>query len=239
MKYKLDKDGNQVLDESGNPIEVDEETLTPEQELEKVKQENATLLQTKETLVNEVKELRSKKQLTEQERDDLATKIEELKKVNVPGEKPQVDVAQTVEDALIKRDEQSRLRNKEKAMIRFISEHPELSPSNDEAGIKKSAFDNKLSIFNMNGLNDVEEFISIFSSAYALLGKAEVIVEDDQKIVTPPITPPQPGSEDPDKLQPKELEYIKNNLGGNIDRYKELKKSQPKAIEQILASESN
>jgi len=35
MKYKLDKDGNQILDEGGNPIEVVEETLTPAEELEK------------------------------------------------------------------------------------------------------------------------------------------------------------------------------------------------------------
>jgi len=45
-------------------------------------------------------------------------------------------------------------------MDTFIAKHPELSPANDEAGLKKAAFDRKLAIFNTSSLEDESDFLS-------------------------------------------------------------------------------
>ena len=233
MSQKKDKDGNLILDKDGNPIEVVEDTLTPEKELEKVKAENATLLQTKDTLVTEVQNLRSKNQLTKQEKDELLKQIEESKgePTNEDG-----DVLKKVEELLNRKDIEARQKNKDKAMVQFISDHPEFSTSNDEAGLKKSAFDSKLSMFNIDGLNDVDEFISIYNSAYALLGKKEVVVDDTTEVVNNPTGKGNPKGENEDELSPEEIDSINKHLGGNKERYMELKKANPDAIKRLLAS---
>lgn len=237
----------QKIDKDGNPIEeVVEDALTPEEELEKVKQERDTLLQTKDTLVKEIQEERKKKQLTEEEKKSLAEekksladKIAELEGLNKLEDKGNVDVAKTVEQLLAQRDQKTRLKNKDKAMNAFLIKHPEFAPANDEAGLLKSALDRKIALFNTGTLEDESEFLSVYEDAYKLLGKKEKEEDDNNNVViNTPVTKKSPTSENLDKLQPKEIEYIEKHLGGNVERYNELKKNQPKAIEQILASES-
>jgi len=230
---------NKKIDEVETPEEVIEEpTVTPEEELKKVKAENATLLQTKDNLVNEIKDIRSKKQLTEQEKEELVSKLKALEDAGGnPGDKD-VDLLKKVEELLNKKEQQSREKNKDKAMNRFMVKHPEFSPSNDEAGLKKSAFDRKLSMFNIGNLEDEDDFLSVYEDAYRLLGHNEIDIDNSHEVINNPFSPKTPRDEDPDKLSPLEIDYIKKYMAGNEKRYRELKVKNPKAIARLLASES-
>ena len=231
---------NDEKDKDGNPIKkvTEEPTVTPEEELEKVKAENATLLQTKDNLVSEIKDIRSKKQLTEQEKEELASKLKELEGAGDNPEPKDTDVLKKVEEMLNRKEQQSREKNKDKAMNKFMAKHPEFSPSNDEASLKKSAFDRKLSMFNIGNLEDEDDFSSVYEDAYRLLGREESVIEDSKEVINNPHTHKEPNKDDPMKLSPMEVEYINKNMGGNEARYKELKTKNPDAIRRLLASES-
>ena len=234
MKYKLDKDGNQILDEGGNPIEVVEETLTPAEELDKVKAENATLLQTKETLVTEVQDLRKKKQLTEEEKDTLTAKVAELEGIQTPDEpKETPDVTKVVEALFTKNKQESVKKNMGRAMNTFIAKHPELSPANDEAGLKKAAFDRKLAIFNTSSLEDESDFLSIFEDTYKLLDNKETVVEAAPGVPNTPGSSNLPKSEGSEKLTTKELNYVNKNFKGDVKRFLELKEKYPDAVPNL------
>jgi hypothetical protein len=217
---KIDKDGNPITEEVVTPVE-----LSPE-EIQKIVSENETLNQTKEKLVDEVKELRGKKQLSEQERDEALAKLE--KKVETPEDKP--DVLNQVKDLLQSEKVAAIKKNKEKAMNKFLAKHPEFSESNDEAGLKKSALDKKLAMFNTDSLTDEDEFLSIYENAFALIGKKEVMSEDTPEVVTTPITTKTPNSENTTKLSPEEIEIVKTRFGGNEKRYLELKAKYPDVV---------
>ena len=231
---------NKKIDEVETPEEVVEEpTMTPEEELEKVKAENATLLQTKENLVSEIKDIRSKKQLTEKEKEELASKLEELEGTVDKTEPKDTDVFKKVEELLNKKEQQSREKNRDKAMNKFLAKHPEFSASNDEAGLRKSAFEKKLSMFNTGSLEDEDDFLSIYEDAYRLLGRDEKVINDSKEVINNPLTHKEPKKDDPMKLSPMEIDYINKHMGGNEKRYKELKTKNPDAIRRLLASESN
>ena len=227
MEQKIDKDGNPI-------VEVVEEPLTPEKELEKVKAENATLLQTKETLVTEVQGLRKKGQLTEEEKETLAAKVAELEGTKEPdGQKETPDVTKVVEDLFNKKNQESIKKNMVKAMNTFVAKHPELSPTNDEAGLRKAAFERKLAMFNTSNLEDESDFISIFEDTYKLLDNKEIVVEDTPRVPNTPGSGNLPKSEGSDKLTTKELNYVNTNFNGDVKRYLELKEKYPNAVPNL------
>lgn len=223
------------IDEQDIPaVEVVEEPLTPEKELEKVKAENATLLQTKETLVSEVQGLRKKGQLTEEEKVTLTAKVAELELVNKPEEQKETpDVTKVVEDLFDKKNQESIKKNMGKAMDTFITKHPELSPANDEAGLKKAAFERKLSMFNIGNLEDESDFISIFEDTYKLLDNKETVVEDTPRVTNTPGSANLPKSEGSEKITNKELNYVNLNFNGDVKRYLELKEKYPNAVPNL------
>ena len=217
MNEKLDKDGNPIVEEVVTPVELSKE------EVDKLVSDNEALNQTKEKLVDEVKDLRGKKQLSEQERDDALAKLEA--KPADPEEKP--DVLNQVKDLLQKDKVEAVKKNQDKAMNKILALHPEFSAANDEAGLKKSALDKKLAMFNTDSLTDEDEFLSIYENAFALIGKKEVTIEGTQEVVTFPVTPNAPNSETPTKLTPEEVDIVKTKFGGDEKRFLELKAKFP------------
>lgn len=234
MKQKIDEQGNPVLDEKGEPVMVNEEPeVTPvstEEELEKVKAENATLLQTKETLVTEIQEERKKKQTEKEEKETLANKVAELEGGEKDIEPKETDVLKKVAEMLNKNKQETVSKSKDKAMEKFLAKHPELAPANDEAGLKKAAFDRKLGMFNTNTLEDESEFLSVFEDTYKLLGNTENVVDETTEIVTTPGSNKLPHSDDINKLTPKELKFVNDNFKGDVKRYLELKTKYPETI---------
>lgn len=199
-----------------------------EDQLKKAQEEKEALLQTKDNLVSELQELRKKKQEVEKEKDEL-----EKSKTETPTEQP--DVLKVVEEIFNKKEQEAREKSRIKAMNNFIAKHPELSDANDEAGLKKSAFERKLAMFNTSALEDESEFISIYETAYSLLGNK---IEDEggnANVVTPPITNIPPTTEDPNNLSDKEMNYINIHLGGDKERFMALKsKMHPDALKNLL-----
>src|SRR3990167_4636527 len=74
---------NRQLDENGNPILDDEKVTVPKKQYDEMVEKLASETQSKVNLVNEIKELREKKQLTEAEAEDLKRKLTERREV--PG----------------------------------------------------------------------------------------------------------------------------------------------------------
>ena len=228
MEQKLDKDGNPIVEV------VEEPTMTPEEKIVKLEADNATLLQTKETLVTEVQDIRKKKQLTEEEKVTLTAKVAELealKEPTPPGDTP--DVAKVIEDLFKKKNEESIKKNMGKAMDTFITKHPELSSANDEAGLKKAAFERKLAMFNIGNLEDESDFISIFEDTYKLLDNKETPVEAAPGVTNTPGSTNLPKSEGSEKLTTKELNYVNKNFKGDVKRFLELKEKYPDAVPNL------
>jgi chromosome segregation ATPase len=115
-------------------------------------------------LVEEVKDLRGKKQEVEGERDALKLKIG-----NVPPKAESTDVEAAVKKVL----EQESVKTAEEAKLsaerRFKNEHKEFDETNDPGGLKYAAFQDKLKMFNISGLKKETEFLEVFENGLTLM----------------------------------------------------------------------
>lgn len=196
----------------------------------------------KKKVVNELIEVRDKKQLAEAE----ATKLkEELSKNLRPDdgvitpEKIAEITARTVQETLSKKEAEASEENRKEALRIFKSTNKEFHEDNDTGGIKFAALEKELTKFNLNGLKTKEQFINVLESAKKLL-VTEKAAEEPTKVEDP--TPSQDFSnpkaieEASKNLNSTENKLIEKFLNGDKKKYLELKLKRPEYVEQLLES---
>jgi len=231
----------------GNPEEGEVVTLKREDYDKFVKDSEA-----KENLVSEIKDLREKKQLSESEAEELRKKVEELSNIDKEGEnaeKPVIDstkidelIEQRLQDRLSKKEVEDRAVSKQEAIRKFKESNKEFHEDNDEGGLKFSALEKKLSMFNTDNVRSTEEFLTILNSAKTLMGGG--IKKNDEQANPYANTPSEEGHsvpvEDKDKnLTPVELKLIERSFGGDKGKYLEQKAKRPDFVENLLRHATN
>lgn len=124
----------------------------------------ATVEAQKSALVEELKDVRGKKQDVEGERDAL-----KLKNNNVPLKAESSDVEAEVKKYLEQESVKTAEEAKVSAEARFKNEHKEFDETNDPGGLKYQAFQDKLKMFNLSGLKKETEFLEVFESGLTLM----------------------------------------------------------------------
>lgn len=213
----------------------------PKEDYDKLVEEHATSTQSVTNLTSEIKEIRSKKQEAEDAlKEALKTPIEPVK----PSDEGELTTAKVAEAATkaaqevvdaAKKDDIERM--KEDTILAFKKSKKEFAEDNDPAGIKYSAFEKKLAIFDLSSVTSQEQIEERLNSAFNLLPVQKDETVDNQQ--TSSSTPSDPGGGgptplNPDNLTPKEKKLIERVYGGDSEKYLKQKAKRPDYVEELL-----
>jgi len=224
--------------------EIDETVTVPQSQYDEIVEKLASETQSKVNLVNEIKELREKKQLTEREAEELRKKLEssvlppQSSSGVLTSEQIEEIALSTMKSAFAAKDTEEAQANKVNAMNSFLGKHKEFHPDNDPGGIKLSALEQKFARFNTEGLKKESDFLSVLEDASSL-------VRPTQQSQTPGIDPNPPAptgtqSGTPasemtdDKLSQKEITIINRSFDGDRERYLKIKQKRPDYVASLL-----
>lgn len=232
---------NRQLDEDGNPI-LDETVIVPKKQYDEMVEKLADSTQSKTNLVNEIKELREKKQLSDAEAVELRKKLdahskEPLNPSDLTPEKIAEMTTETVSRILSERETQDSKDNLKTALDSFKAQYPEFHPENDEGGIKMAMLERKLGRFNITDLKTEKEFLLVLGDARKLVTN---VSEPEGKGDNPNPLPPNSGGEGSKHrelyvtLTPKEWKIIENTFGGDKERYLKIKAKRPDYVDTLL-----
>ena len=224
-------------------VTVNETISVPKKDYDEMVEKLATTSQDKANLVNEIKELREKGQLTAAEADELRKKVEQLESGR--GESQELTPEKIVEEAekaakrvISERDKEDAKANRKIAMERFQEAYKEFHPENDEGGIKLARLEKEIAEFNMEGLSSVQDFMKKLEKARSLVVGGGETRNEETTEVHPHI--PEGGTRSEakeskdDKLTSKELEIIDRSFGGDKARYLKIKEKRPDYVESLL-----
>lgn len=198
-----------------------------EEELRVAKESEATAKANLGSTVEELKDLREKKQAAEAERD-LA-----LAKFNGQGGD---DVKATVQSILAERDSKDLEKVKEDSLEDFKNIHKELfAEANDAGGIKFGVFKTHLAKLNLSTLKTAKEFNEAFENALLLMNKGKVAQPQNGggNPYTPNNSGGQPQSTEGTTLDSKETKLIQQ-IGWTEEKYLEQKKKRPSYVANLL-----
>ena len=211
------KDG--VLETPNTDIDKDE----PQKSAREIELESTVA-----NLVEEMKELRKKKEL------EVPTKIE------TPKEDDEVTkIANVVEQVLNRKNESVAKTNKQVAMESFISANKEFHPENDPTGLKRQALEEKINRFNTSGLFEAKDFYAVIEEASILLGKNDksqkTFKEEQNPYSSQSFATTQPKSIPSNELTQKEQRLV--DLGKTTkEKLLKIKASQPGFYDSLMAS---
>lgn len=233
----------EVFNADGSPVDPEQVVALSKEEHTKLVEELAQKNQATANLVSEIKELREKKQLTETEKSALEAKIKDLSdlsKANPEDLTPQkIDalINQRLDETLSKKEKETRAESRVSALSKFKELNKEFSEANDAGGLKMSALERKLSMFNMDNPKSAEDFYAVFENARLLLKREEgkeTIVQNPYSH-TPSNEAPTPKVDNlNDNLTPVEQKIIDRTFGGDKKRYLEQRLKRPDYVETLL-----
>lgn len=212
------------------PVEG-EQTEVKTEELEK---EIAALKVTNSGLVEEIKTDRTKRQ-------DLVEEIKGLKEEpKTPVvETPETDVATQVNKVLAERDASRAKANKKAALEEFVAGNKEFHPENDPTGLKREALEKELGGFNLDGVVEVKDFVSVIGKAKALLSGIDTAAQTppEKEIKNPysstPQTPITPEPVEDKNISPTEKKVMEQ-AGMTSEKFLELKEKMPAYINKLV-----
>ncbi len=195
---------------------------TPE-ELEELKALLEQERLAKENLVNEIKEIRSKKQ-------ELEAKLEEKKESKPEGEETPEEIVNRI---LRERDSQSIKNELSQAELDFKKEHKEFLEENDPGGLKYQKYKDTLAKFNLSGLRTKDEVKQRMSEAYDYMNRP-VKAQPINNYQGSPSNPGTPASTDTGPaLNPGESKLLEQ-LGWSKEKFMEQKAKRPHYIQGLL-----
>ncbi len=235
-----------VVPEEGvtpNPEDDKEVVTLPRAKYDEIVEALANETQSKTNLVNEIKDLREKRQITETEAEELREKLKA--KEDAPGEVVEITpetiasaTSKAITEALAEKDSQDADSNREAALVKFKETHKEFHPDNDEGGLKFSAFEKKLKRFNLEGTVSERGFTSIFEDVRALV--VGVTPAETPSLDPNPPAPSGDGSGTPpkevgdDTLSSKELKIINDSFDGDKERFLKIRAKRPDYVASLL-----
>lgn len=220
-----------VKDKSGNEVEIEDSELEPiKAEIEnKVKSEVGQELASAKERADELETANS----------GLVEQVKDLRKKKDPVEpadtnKAPVDVESEVEKILAKRREEESKGNLSRAIELFKTKNKLFHPENDPGGLKFSKVQNELSGLKTDSAYTVEDYLNIVDKAYKL---AMPESQKESKVSLDPSTPSDEGRPqvvEGSKLTALEQKAIKK-VGWTEERFLTLKASQPDYVRKLLA----
>ncbi len=226
--------------------EIDEQVTVPKKQYDEMVEKLADKTQSNTNLVNEIKELREKKQLSEADAEELRKKLEQREVVQpvateLTPEKVAEIASNTLKSALAERESETAKNNRSEAIKKFIDSHKEFHPDNDEGGLKLAALERKLAQFNTAGLKTESEFLSVLDDASKLVSNTQ----QARPLGSNPNPPAPIGTraadtfeEDVSKdLTAKEMRLVNDPNGmfnGDKERYLKIKAKRPDYVATLL-----
>jgi hypothetical protein len=163
-------------------------------------------------VVEEMKELRKKKE--PEKEPENPTKKEDNKD----------DFSKKIDDKFNSFKEETTSKNKERALKRVFSEYKEFNPENDKLGVKRKEFEKALNRLNLSGLSEVDDFMEAFEFAIKGMGISQD-KKDDRMYPYSSTTKDnggKPKSKDDDDIQLSEVELsFASGMGISPERLKE------------------
>lgn len=235
---RLNCDNKGLIIKKGGWLVIMEIEYTPEQikELEtkaalaeQLAQEKERVEAERNGVVEEMKELRTKKQ----ELEDLIKSGAENRGAADPAQLAKEAVEAVLRERESKQIEMTRVEFEAK----FKASNPEFQSSNDVGGLKWEAFKKVLNRFNLSGLSKESDFAEIYSDAMSILKKADNKKPDTQ--VNPysftPTSRGTPGQASDSDLSPAENRLLEKT-GYSKEQWLKIKAKQPSFAQQILES---
>lgn len=197
-------------------------------ELNTAKSALATAEATNSSTVEELKDLRAKKQAAEAERD--------LAKAELAKNGGNGDVESTIRAVLDAEKSKDIERVRDESLEEFKNAHKELfAEANDQGGIKFEAFKKHLAKLNMSGLTTAKQLKEAYEDALVLMNKGRVQSQPNNG--GSPFIPNngggQPHSIEGTELDSKEQKLIAQ-IGWTEEQYLKQKKSKPSYVANLL-----
>lgn len=208
-------------------------------------EEVKTLKESQVNLVEEIKILRSDKQIVEGERDALIAKANPVKPTPDPTPAPagapapatdQNDVDSKVEAALLKRDQATLIIVRQNVEAKFKSQHQEFAEDNDPGGLKYKAFLAKLGRIDFNLLLTEAQITEAYEDSLFLLNKGKVEsgpINNNPYAITPSDTSPTVTAAQNNGMTHREKTLVES-LGWTEEKYLKLKASRPQYVNSLL-----
>lgn len=201
-----------------------------DEEVRLAKEAEAQAKTTNAATVDELKELRTKKQEAEAARD-LA-----LAKLN--GEGGNGNVETEVKKVLDAEKAKEAETTRQTSLERFKNAHKELfAEANDAGGLKFKAFEASLSKLNLSGLQTTEQFTEAYENALILMSKGKTQSQPNRNgegAHIPANGGGAPKADENNNLSYKEQKLIES-LGWTEERYLKQKKARPTYVESMLS----
>lgn len=148
------------------------EDLTPDQIKEIIAERDSAKAAVNST-VQEIKDMRQKKQDLEAAKADLEKKLAEATKpAGTPEDVDSIVEKKLTEKLSLKESEEAKVEQ-EMAWNEFVSKNPEFDPENDKTGLRAETFKKELSRFNMSGARKKDDFLNAMQDAITLLYRKE------------------------------------------------------------------
>ena len=212
-------------------------SIKPKEKVDEVDEEKEELKSALSNLTEELKDVRTSRAEDRKALDALLkAKEEETPPAPDDGTDAEKNVNTLIEQALVKRDNQSVENNYKTVESNFKNSINEFKEDNDSGGLKYAAFQKELNKFNLSGLTSKEELTARFKEVYEFMNRNKAPENQsnlNQYAATPPSNGVQPKEVDNTTLSRAELDLIKNH-NWTKDRYIKLKERQPQYIQSLL-----
>lgn len=189
-----------------------------------------------QAVVEELKQSRQERAFYKEGFEGLTAKIEELegKLTKAPeGELSEEEKQKKlIREVLNENNASSAKANKQAAIDKFIADNKEFHVDNDPTGLKKQAFLDKLSFFNLDSL-DGDKFVSAVKDAYRLAGGSDSTTQSPRDIQNPYSITPTNGTQLPPKKDEEfsdEEKKVMERTGISPERFKTMKEKNPDFI---------
>lgn len=203
---------------------VEEEKVDVDELVERV----ATLEQDKVNVVEEMTGLRKKNQTLTAE---LQTALDGKKEVVETND----DIDSKVKAILEEDSKKKAVKNRGTAVGTFQNKCKEFHPDNDPGGAKMSLLEEKVKLFNSEGLIEEKEFVSLYERAMLHIPKKTV---ENKETISNPFTSTPQGGGSPSVAENNQISSVERKLiqskGWTEERYLKLKNKQPRFIEELL-----
>lgn len=165
---------------------------------------------------------------------ELAEQREKIRTLSQSPAEP-VDVSKVVEAEFQRRDAENVKTTQETALANWLAAHQEFSQENDKDGIKFAAFQKALSRFYLAGIKTSDGYVEVLNDALRLSEQVEITnYPMPSYSSTPQGYPTARGTTPQQGLSQVEQKFVKNSMGGDVERYLKLKTKRPQYVDEML-----
>jgi hypothetical protein len=209
------------------------EDLTPEQIQQIIRERDEAKAAVNNT-VEEIKEMRKRKQELEAEKLALEAKLKPAETTPTTST-PDIDklLEEKLNEKLTLKDREAVKLEEELAMKEFIARNPEFAPETDTSGLRLETFKKELNRFNTAGARTKEDFLSVMQDAISLMYRKENREYRNPYESSPSRSGGSNHVADTASLTPRETETMKR-MGWDAKKMLEMKMKHPELYDSVF-----